>query len=446
MQLSSSMIIVATMISFLTANRAQSAFIPKKLATGAFHTCALSTTGTVKCWGSNEVFQLGTGDSTTHGSAPGTMGRDLPYVNLGTNQKAVDICASNWKTCVATDQGQVKCWGHNYNGQLGQGSLVDSGDTIGDAMPFTPLGRDFHAVRVSCGGDSACALDDKGRAKCWGNNELGELGLGDTKLRGTSNEQMGENLPYVQTSKPIRMLSTGMRHTCAVTDDGLFCWGDGSPGVLGQETTNNLSTSFDTIPSKIAPIHISGEISNPNILGLSGGFTHICVWYQRASAVLEQTPMKCWGANTSGSLGTGDTLSYGGAKNSMGAFLPLVALGINDLAQVESHHDFSCALTKLGRVKCWGEASQGSLGLGDMTSRGTAKNEMGDQLPYVDLGLPAKTLSVGANSQHSCAILINNNVKCWGLGNRGQLGYESDANIGNHPDQMGDALPYVRIE
>lgn len=156
--------------------------------------------------------------------------------------------------------------------------------------------------------------------------------------------------------------------------------------------------------------------------------------------------VKCWGYNENGALGAGDTVQHGLKPGTMGANLPRIDLALDDIVSLNAHWRFTCALSKSGRVKCWGVNPDGRLGLGDTKIRGALPSDMGKNLPDVELGLPAKAISTGSLSVHSCAILINNQIKCWGYGATGQLGYENDNNLGEMPGQMGDALPFVRFK
>jgi alpha-tubulin suppressor-like RCC1 family protein len=99
------------------------------------------------------------------------------------------------------DDHSLKCWGSNNNGQLGLGDTKNRGDEpneMGDDLPAIDLGQGRSAVQVACGFQFTCALLDNGEVKCWGFNHEGELGLGDTKNRGDRRLQMGDNLPPVE--------------------------------------------------------------------------------------------------------------------------------------------------------------------------------------------------------------------------------------------------------
>jgi hypothetical protein len=100
------------------------------------------------------------------------------------------------------DDGALKCWGYNSDGELGLGDAEHRGDELGemgDALPAVPLGDGRRAIRVTVGVDShTCALLDDHSMKCWGRNHIGQLGLGDTENRGDEPGEMGDNLPAVE--------------------------------------------------------------------------------------------------------------------------------------------------------------------------------------------------------------------------------------------------------
>ena len=104
-----------------------------------------------------------------------------------------------------------------------------------------------------------------------------------------------------------------------------------------------------------------------------------------------------------------------------------------------------CALLDDDRVKCWGANTVGSLGLGDTNARGDGPNEMGDALPYVELGTGRSVRALVARSQHTCVRLDDDGIKCWGANATGQLGHGDTSPSGDDPGEMGDALPYVDL-
>jgi alpha-tubulin suppressor-like RCC1 family protein len=163
------------------------------VATGHAHTCALLNGGEVKCWGSNASGQLGQDDTQNRGLSASEMGDALLPIALG--RPATQITAGFFHTCALLDDGSVKCWGLNNEGQLGLGHTQNMGDAAGEmaALPTVDLGAGRSAVAIEAG-TSTCALLDNGAVKCWGGNAQGELGQGDTSARGGAPGQMGDAL------------------------------------------------------------------------------------------------------------------------------------------------------------------------------------------------------------------------------------------------------------
>jgi alpha-tubulin suppressor-like RCC1 family protein len=128
------------------------------------------------------------------------MGDALPAVSLGAGRTVVDVRAGFSHTCALLDSGALKCWGENDAGALGLGDTTDRGTLpahMGDALPAISLGTGRAAVGFACGIDHTCAILDSGALKCWGSNNSGQLGLGDKVRRGTGATPMGDALPTV---------------------------------------------------------------------------------------------------------------------------------------------------------------------------------------------------------------------------------------------------------
>lgn len=172
---------------------------------------------------------------------------------------------------------------------------------------------------------------------------------------------------------------------------------------------------------------------------LALGTSHSC-------AINDTGAVKCWGQNTYGQLGLGDTNNRGDEPNEMGSSLPQVNLGSGRTAiTLGAGMAHTCAILDDHAVKCWGFNGQGGLGLGDTVNRGASAGQMGDNLPSVNLGSGRSAKSIAGGDYHTCAILDNDTVKCWGYNSRGQLGLGDSINRGNQPNQMGDNLPTVNL-
>jgi alpha-tubulin suppressor-like RCC1 family protein len=171
------------------------------IVAGQYHTCALLDDSSLKCWGENDLGQLGQGDPDDRGDDPGEMGDNLKPIDLGTGRHVISVGASVFGNCALLDDGSVKCWGSNSEAQLGLGDFKNRGDEVnqmGDDLPAIDLGTGKRAVYLSAdSGVSFCAILADGSLKCWGNNGWGQLGLGDYYTRGVSISDMGDALPVV---------------------------------------------------------------------------------------------------------------------------------------------------------------------------------------------------------------------------------------------------------
>jgi E3 ubiquitin-protein ligase HERC3 len=129
----------------------------------------------------------------------------------------------------------------------------------------------------------------------------------------------------------------------------------------------------------------------------------------------------------------------------MGDKLPTVDLGTGRTAKALSlGQTHSCALLDDDSVKCWGDNGQGRLGQGDTNHRGDGADEMGDALPSIDLGTNRKAKAIAVGGTQTCAILDDDTAKCWGMGSQGRLLNGNGNHLGDAPGEMGDNLPPIK--
>ena len=201
----------------------------KALALGKHHSCALMDDDSVRCWGRNNVGQLGTGVKFDR-DRPTDMGDNLGAVDLGLGQTARAIAAGSWHTCaILASDSSVKCWGDNFRGQMGNGSFPNRGNgegEMGDFLPTVDLGTGRSAVSITAGAYHTCVILDNGSVKCWGQNVGLQLGIGDQEEDdaahlGDGANEMGDNLPAVDigAGRTALAISAGYDHACALLDD-----------------------------------------------------------------------------------------------------------------------------------------------------------------------------------------------------------------------------------
>jgi cysteine-rich repeat protein len=402
-----------------------------RIEAGQYHTCAILNTGRIKCWGLNSSGQLGIGDTVNRGDVHGQMGSALPVTDLGTDARVESLAMGGSHTCARLTSGAVKCWGGSGVGALGLGAITSRGagpNQMGDRLEVVKLGG--VAAAIAAGGGHTCALVSGDVTRCWGWNAFGQLGLGDGENRSEAN-----GLPVsLGGGKVAFSFALGERHTCARMNGGsVKCWGYNVDGQLGIGDTVGRGDDPDEMGNSLRTVDLGGE----STLAISAGLYHTCARMSGGS-------VKCWGHNAHGQLGMGDTIYRGTATSQMGDNLSEVEVGeaVTALAAGGVH---TCALLASRRVKCWGDNDFGQLGLGHIDRRGDEPDEMGDALAPVDLGEGATAEAITAGVYHTCALLSDGRVKCWGRNHLGQLGLGDMEPRGDAPDEMGDALPAVEL-
>ncbi|MCA0268032.1 MAG: hypothetical protein LCH53_02240 [Bacteroidetes bacterium] len=224
-------------------------------------------------------------------------------------------------------------------------------------------------------------------------------------------------------------LALGAAHACALLSGGTVkCWGANRYGQLGLGDTQARGDQSGEMGANLPVVNLPGTPS-----ALVAGAYHTC-------AMLAGGTVTCWGSNTDGQLGLGDTQARGDQPGEMGANLPVVPLGGTALAlSAGAYH--TCAVLLGGTVKCWGANRYGQLGLGDTQARGDQSGEMGANLPVVSLAGAVAALAAGGD--HTCALLKTGAVQCWGYNGYGQLGYNDTQARGDQSGEMGVNLPQL---
>jgi E3 ubiquitin-protein ligase HERC3 len=350
----------------------------RDVAVGGYHVCALLDTGQVKCWGANLFGALGSGDQMHRGNAANQMGDNMPAVDLGTGRTAVGIVAGNLFNCALLDHGQVKCWGDNAQGELGiPGDTNHRGDNpgeMGDNLRAIDVGAGRTVVAIDAGTAHVCVLLDNAQIKCWGANYYGELGRGGVAAP-VSDERAAVSLGTGRTAVAV---AAGLGASCALLDNGqVKCWGRNEIGQLGLGDRRNRGDLAADMGDNLPAIDLGA--------GRSARSIHAATEY--ACAVLNDGSIKCWGGNAYGQLGIGSTEQRGPLPGQLGDNLPPIDVGGTGALQAFSAGAaHNCALYTGGRLACWGLNSAGQLGLGDTSNRGDNPGELGTTLQTVDVG------------------------------------------------------------
>lgn len=343
------------------------------VSTGYAHGCALLADSTIKCWGYNAYGQIGDGS---------TSQRNTPVAVSGITSATSISLGFNHSCALLSDQ-TLKCWGRNTEGQLGDGTTTQRNTPVA-------VSGITNANQIEVQNLTSCAVLSDNTARCWGNSNYFDL-LGD----GTSVSRSTPTLVSGLTN--ISKISLSSTSACAVLlDSSVYCWGLNSDGNIGSGSITSL-----TMPQIISgfsnPIQVSGSYSTTCVLELAG-------------------TVKCYGSNSNNILGD-STVSSGST--------PVVIPGITTATKITVGGGYACVLLADQTIKCWGSNYYGQLGDGTTTLR-TA--------PTLVTGI-STAIDVSAGSSHTCAVLSDGTVKCWGQNDYGRIG-DSTTSITNKPNPV----------
>ena len=408
-----------------------------KLVAGRAHTCALLSQGNVRCWGANDKGQLGLGNGKD-------VGANQPYQNaiVALGAPAIALAAGSDHTCAMMLNGSIRCWGANDHGQLGLGHTHAIGDDELPSADFATAGVDVAATAIATGGNCTCAILKDDTLRCWGQNTYGQLGLGHTNDIG-DNELPTSSLAQVSLAGIPQTITVGGNHSCAILADGytVRCWGKNGLGQLGLGTTDNVGDT--ELPSDVGPIVFPTDgISDSAMASIVAGSSRTC-------SVRRDGITRCWGDNSDGGLGVG----YVGAQ----PFNKAMDWGLwtwgSQVKEMRAGALHMCLALANSQMRCWGVNNKAQLGLNDTQTLGD--NEGVTEALPIDLGIGsdsfasyATTLAAGA--AHTCVVLGDGNVRCWGANESGQLGlgYESVAPVdfvGGTPTSTPGQLGLVAV-
>jgi alpha-tubulin suppressor-like RCC1 family protein len=257
--------------------------------------------------------------------------------------------------------------------------------SVGQSQQFTSSGAGgagLAPIAVSAGGEYTCVTLPDGTGQCTGRNQFGQHG------NGTVTDSTVLDPISLATATHV---SAGDEFACALLMNGTVkCWGLGESGQRGDG-------SFSTFA--LTPV---------DVIGLTGA-TALATGYGQACVLLGDGTMRCWGENREGQLGNGTTATPGTAR-------PVVVVGIAGATAIATGAYHTCALLSDGTVKCWGRNGQGQLGNGTLNSSSTpVQVETG-------FGPLSGVTAIAGGGAHTCALLANGTVRCWGDNIEGQLG------------------------
>tara|TARA_S200000501_G_scaffold104499_1_gene97892 strand:- start:5495 stop:7462 length:1968 start_codon:yes stop_codon:yes gene_type:complete len=317
------------------------------------------------------------------------------------------LALGHYHSCSILDNGTAICWGHDGNEQLG-----DGGNSDRHLRPAEPVsssdGSKYHSIFANH--RRTCALEFSGPLFCWGQNDNGESGDGTTNVY--SSPTIPVEFPANRTVVTVGM---GSHHTCAILDDGsLMCWGSDHDGRLGnglEETSSQYTPVLIDIPD------------NRNAISVDGGYTNTCVLFDDGGVM-------CWGRDHVGQNGDGGSSS---TTHSPGANVALPeGRSAIDLS-VGAYH--SCAVLDDSSITCWGWNERGQIGDNSTTN---APSPVMVKLPD-----GAKATDVDAGVWHTCAVLENSSVYCWGWNKHKQVsGSEWEVHT---PQYVNETISVVNV-
>lgn len=413
------------------------------LSLGNGFTCALTQGGYVRCWGANGSNELGFGDTVFRQTqepfeltkADGTT--PAGPIDLGGSATAVTTGVGH--ACALLTDGTARCWGDNTYGQLGLGNASAQVKTP-NAIGAVKVAASRKITKISAGARHTCAVLDDATATCWGQNDVGQLGLGNTNP--VSETQTPAQIGAISLGGSVISLGSGAGFSCALLSGGkVRCWGSGNLGRLG---TGNLATHGNVgdneLPSSLGDSGTVPIVSGSNVVDLKVGSSHACV-------LLSNDRLECWGQNTTGAIGIGDPsnigdnespATFGGPIFAQGERVQAFALGFSS----------TCALVTGQGLRCWGLNTSGQAGYARVDNLGTTTGTVPSALGQVNAGSGRTVKSVYAGTSATCAILDDDSVKCWGWNSTGQLGFGT---VSSSPDYIGgpgktpDTLAAIRI-
>ena len=376
------------------------AVFPGSISAGGDHVCATQD-GETRCWGSNYFGQLGGGE---------TLDSSFPVI-ASAGSAATELSSGDQHNCALLPSGGVRCWGDNNYSQ--------SGD------PETNIQLPGSAQGVVVGDRHSCAIMANGEVYCWGYVDV-------------NNENANLFLPNFVPSINAVALAAGSTHVCAVIANGggVRCWGDNGNSQLGDGTTSSTETPVTVLTGRTlalaardnrnCAVSAAGTVScwggtfgtTPQaVAGITRaidvgvGVDHVCV-------TTVEGGVQCWGNNDYGQLGNGGTES---------SAAPVAVTNVTNAVAVAAGNYHTCAMLATAQVVCWGSNFNSQLSAGADT--------------YARFPVAVTQISgasqVSSGTDHNCA-LTSAGVYCWGSNEFGQLGNNS---IVDSFDPV-EALPY----
>jgi uncharacterized repeat protein (TIGR02543 family) len=375
-----------------------------QMSLGGYHSSALTSLGRIFTWGSNQSGRLGIGQDFETVSNRVSPTDITEKFNLSQNEKIIQVAFTMSHSAALTSTGRVFTWGHNGNGQLGDGTLIASNVPIDITANFTDLALNDIITSISLGRFHSSAVSSNGQVFMWGNNFYSQLGNGNTTQLTTPTNITSRFT--LNSDEKVDALSLGENHSAARTSTGrMFTWGRNNFGQLGDGSTTSTIRN--------APTNITLRFS----LSTNETITSISLGQNHSSALTSTGRVFVWGRNSFGQIGDSSTTNRSfptliTTRFSLSTGERVTALSLGN--------DYSSALSSTGQVFTWGLNLSAQLGDGSTTQR-TTPTVITSQFNLTDDESITELFLGGA---HSYAISSKEQLFAWGLNNLGQLGID----------------------
>lgn len=391
------------------------------------HTTPHHTTRPRAGWGDGADGVLGLGNTRDIGDdEPPVAGG---YVNFGAGVRIAKLGRRSYGTCALTEFGKVFCWGNGLSVEnLGypgfSGSIGD--DETPHAFGPVPLGECALDIAGGTNGVSTCVLLSGGRVKCWGGSTLYSLGVGTlTPFGYLAAPRLAPVVPLPGPAvKVVHNYATGF---ALLANGSIMGWGSGSNGVLGRGVGTANARTPVMLPALGAPVVdiVEAEYS--------------------VAALLADGSVRTWGTNWAGHLGLASTADIGDDESLLS--VPAVSLGGSAIQLSAFDYGFCSVLTPGASgadgycVKCWGGGDPnnvaGVLGIGPTGDVGDDETPEFSRCAVTvcpagpSFPLPTPTAPVvSAGGSHTCVLMPDARVRCFGANAAGQLGLGTTVEVG----------------